>query len=465
MMKLHNKSAQPKQFILSNVLQAIQIKTDRDIKGDNVDNGQFLNNNISNIQQPVQISIRHTELTQTQAPQIQAPQTQAPQIQAPQIQAPQIQAPQIQAPQIQAPQIQAPQIQPPQIQAPQIQAPQIQAPQIQAPQIQAPQIQAPQIQAPQIQAPQMPAKIKLLLPVNNIPSTKINSADQLALYASRVSHLSMIETNYLENVANDKTNDKTNDTKPKTSTIVLRIANQKQEIKDDWNLLDIVQKSPPIGWEQVFKDSYAEFVGIYRILQDQITAYGRYYPNNKDLFKAFDLCPLSKVKVVIIGQDPYHTTDHSGNPVAQGMSFSVNKNVPIPSSLKNIFKELESTVHGFVHPNHGDLSEWAKQGVLLLNTCLTVRPGDAGSHKSIWMGFIAKVVAAINAKNPSCIYVLWGKHAKDKIGELLSNKNIRLEAVHPSGLSANRGFFGCNHFNMINKHLEDMNLPCINWQV
>lgn len=134
-----------------------------------------------------------------------------------------------------------------------------------------------------------------------------------------------------------------------------------------------------------------------------------------------------------------------------------------PSSLKNIFKELKNTVPGYVVPNHGNLEGWCEQGVLLLNTCLTVYPNQAGSHKSIWLGFVKKVIKEIEKVNPNCIFVLWGREAQNNVKPMLGSKAVVLEAAHPSGFSAARGFFGCNHFNKINEILSQQKKPTIKW--
>jgi uracil-DNA glycosylase len=142
----------------------------------------------------------------------------------------------------------------------------------------------------------------------------------------------------------------------------------------------------------------------------------------------------------------------------------VKKGTKIPSSLVNMFKEIKNTVTGFETPSHGDLTGWARQGVLLLNTCLTVRPASPGCHKEIWLGFIKKVINAIIDTNPNCIFVLWGRKAQ-KVRKMLGERATVLEAAHPSGFSAHRGFFGCNHFNQINTLLSESGQRQINWNL
>ena len=215
----------------------------------------------------------------------------------------------------------------------------------------------------------------------------------------------------------------------------------------------------PIGWEEVFISSKNELKEIYNQLNNV-----NFFPEKSKLFRVFDLCPLNSIKIVILGQDPYHNCDKEGNPVAQGIAFSVEKRVNIPSSLGNIFKEIKSNIPGFNIPNHGDLTNWIKQGVFLLNVCLTVLPGKPGSHGDLWIGLISKVITSICRTNRDAIFVLWGKKAQS-YKKYISSKNKILEAAHPSGLSANKGFFNCNHFNLINEYLKDKGKNPINWQI
>jgi uracil-DNA glycosylase len=211
----------------------------------------------------------------------------------------------------------------------------------------------------------------------------------------------------------------------------------------------------PKSWENVFEDAINELNEVESMLTYHTTTYGytEIYPAKDNIFNAFHLTPLQNVRVVIIGQDPYpQLCDCGEHPRAQGFSFSVAKCDQIPSSLGNIFKEIKTEYPDFVKPSNGDLSEWAKQGVLLLNTSLTVQPGVANSHGIIWHGFIQRVIKAIDAVNPKCIYVMWGREAQG-IEKYLSGSSIKLKAFHPSGLSASRGFFGCGHFKEINRLL------------
>jgi uracil-DNA glycosylase len=239
------------------------------------------------------------------------------------------------------------------------------------------------------------------------------------------------------------------------------------KIDESWTIEKICDTYPPATWDKVFLLAKDELKTISAIVENQEIMHGRIYPLKKDIFNAFNLTPLNTVKVVIIGQDPYHQIINSnGNliPRATGLSFSVRKEDVIPSSLKNIFTELTNTVRGFNIPEHGDLTEWTQQGILLLNSSLTVNPSDPGSHGEIWLCFIKHILKEIARVNPQCIYVLWGREAQ-KIKPLIGNKSIILEAAHPSGLSARRGFFGCDHFNLINEHLINLEKQTITWSL
>lgn len=184
------------------------------------------------------------------------------------------------------------------------------------------------------------------------------------------------------------------------------------------------------------------------------------YPPKEDIFNAFKNTPLDKVKCVIIGQDPYHSPNQ-----AMGMSFSVRKNVPIPKSLKNIFVEIQNE-YGYDIPTNGDLTPWAKQGVLLLNSVLTVREHEPGSHRGIgWETFTDSVIKLIETKDVPVVYMLWGNYAKSK-QELITNKNhLVLTATHPSPFSAHKGFFGCGHFAKCNEFLKENEIEEINWKI
>tara|TARA_R110002049_G_scaffold783_14_gene5324 strand:+ start:1687 stop:2349 length:663 start_codon:yes stop_codon:yes gene_type:complete len=182
------------------------------------------------------------------------------------------------------------------------------------------------------------------------------------------------------------------------------------------------------------------------------------YPKANSIFKAFELCPVDKVKVVILGQDPYH-----GENQAHGLSFSVKEGVPIPPSLKNIFKELKSDLD-LPFPSDGNLERWAKQGVLLLNATLTVEAHKAGSHqKKGWETFTSAVIEKLASKKSNLVFLLWGAYAQKKATVIQSDKHLKLQSPHPSPLSAHRGFLGCQHFSQANAYLEAHGKPAIKW--
>lgn len=184
------------------------------------------------------------------------------------------------------------------------------------------------------------------------------------------------------------------------------------------------------------------------------------YPKADDLFNAFHFTPLSKVKVVIIGQDPYHNVNQ-----AHGLCFSVQPQVDVPPSLVNIYKELKDDI-GCEIPNNGYLKKWADQGVLLLNTVLTVRAHQAGSHQGKgWEQFTDAVIEAVNAQDRPIVFILWGRPAQMKKKMLTNPKHLILEAPHPSPLSAYRGFFGSKPFSQTNAFLKEHGMEPIDWQI
>ena len=185
------------------------------------------------------------------------------------------------------------------------------------------------------------------------------------------------------------------------------------------------------------------------------------YPPEADVFNAFRFTPLADLKVVIIGQDPYH-----GPNQAHGLSFSVRRGVPTPPSLQNMYKELAQEYPNFVMPKHGNLEHWATQGVLLLNTVLTVVANTPNSHRNLgWETFTDNVIKAISAHAQPVVFLLWGSHAINKQKLIDTQKHLVLTAPHPSPLSAYRGFFGCGHFIKANAWLEQTGRAPIDWQV
>lgn len=184
------------------------------------------------------------------------------------------------------------------------------------------------------------------------------------------------------------------------------------------------------------------------------------YPNPKNIFRAFDLCPLDQVKVVIVGQDPYH-----GEGQANGLCFAVHENIPLPPSLKNIFKEISSDMGYDPDKQSGDLSRWARQGVLLLNATLTVRKDQAGSHqKKGWEEFTTAAIDAVARQNKHVVFILWGNYARTKGARIDRSKHFVIESAHPSPLSAHNGFFGSKPFSKANIYLESHGLSPIDWK-
>ena len=218
-------------------------------------------------------------------------------------------------------------------------------------------------------------------------------------------------------------------------------------ITNDWQQpLEVEFKKP------YYKDLYKKVLEEYRSRQ--------IFPNPDDIFNAFHLTPLKDVKVVILGQDPYHNDGQ-----AHGLCFSVKPDVEVPPSLVNIYKELQDDL-GCRIPKNGYLVKWAKQGVLMLNTVLTVRAHQANSHRGIgWEQFTDAVIRAVDAQDRPIVFLLWGRPAQMKKSMLHNPKHLILEAPHPSPLSAYRGFFGCKHFSQTNAFLEKNGLAPIDWQI
>ena len=216
------------------------------------------------------------------------------------------------------------------------------------------------------------------------------------------------------------------------------------------------------GWGEVLNDEFNKpYVSeLKNFLQNEIDAGKSIFPDKSLFFEALNRTPLEDVKVVILGQDPYH-----GEGQAHGLSFSVKKGVKVPPSLRNIYKELENDV-GFVSPDYGDLESWAKQGVLLLNNTLSVEMGKAGSHqKKGWEKITNKVIEIINEKREGVVFILWGGPAQKKGAKVDESKHLVLKSPHPSPLSSYRGFFGCKHFSKTNNYLASIGKQEINWQI
>ena len=215
------------------------------------------------------------------------------------------------------------------------------------------------------------------------------------------------------------------------------------------------------SWEQAlspeFKKDY--YKGLYLKIREEYRTHV-VYPPSQEIFTAFHLTPLEKVKVVILGQDPYHEPGQ-----AQGLAFSVKKGIEIPPSLKNIYQELYDDL-GCPIPHHGDLSSWAEQGVLLLNTCLTVRAHQAFSHQGIgWEEFTDAAIRAVDKEDRPIVFILWGAPARRKKALITNEQRLILEAPHPSPLSAYRGFFGSRPFSKTNAYLEANHITPIDWAI
>ncbi len=218
-------------------------------------------------------------------------------------------------------------------------------------------------------------------------------------------------------------------------------------ISNDW-----LEPLKPEFSKQYYKDLYIKINEAYR---NELV-----FPPADDIFNAFHYTPLANVKVVILGQDPYHNTGQ-----AHGLCFSVNKGVEIPPSLVNIYQEIHDDL-GCRIPDHGYLKKWADQGVFLLNTVLTVRAHMANSHRGIgWEQFTDAVIRILNEQPRPIVYMLWGRPAQEKAAMINNPKHLILKAPHPSPLSAYRGFFGCRHFSQCNRFLEENGLTPIDWQI
>jgi uracil-DNA glycosylase len=213
-------------------------------------------------------------------------------------------------------------------------------------------------------------------------------------------------------------------------------------------------------WKALLKDEFAMpyMQELRAFLKDQMAKKKIIYPKPSEIFNAFNHTPYSKVKVVILGQDPYH-----GPGQAHGLCFSVRKGVPPPPSLKNIFKEIENDLK-IPRPKSGDLTSWADQGVMLLNTVLTVEQGKAGSHHGKgWERFTDLVIQILNDDEKPLVFVLWGSPAQKKQALITNKRHLILKSVHPSPLSAERGFFGNHHFSKINEFLKKHGDKPIDW--
>jgi len=221
-------------------------------------------------------------------------------------------------------------------------------------------------------------------------------------------------------------------------------------------------------WQQIIKQAQSQ--DYYCQLQTEIIKQRSQgtiiFPEQADVFRAFEFKDLVDVKVVILGQDPYHGTSKDNIPQAHGLAFSVQKGIKTPPSLVNIYKELVTDIDGFVTPDHGNLTRWAEQGVLLLNTVLTVQQGQAHSHAKLgWETFTDKIIEQVNQHNDGCVFILWGAHAQKKGRNIDGNKHLILNGPHPSPLSVYRGFYGSKPFSKANAWLINHDKSAINWRL
>lgn len=216
-----------------------------------------------------------------------------------------------------------------------------------------------------------------------------------------------------------------------------------------------IEESWKVNLEGEFEKPY--FKELIQFVKEEYAS-KTVFPKGSQIFAAFDSCPFEDVKVVILGQDPYH-----GAGQAHGLCFSVNEGVPFPPSLQNIFKEINADL-GLPMPTNGNLNRLAKQGVFLLNATLTVRENEAGSHQGKgWETFTDEVIKVLAEKREGLVFMLWGKFAQDKAKLINSDKHLLLKAPHPSPLSAHRGFLGCKHFSKANQYLKDKGKEQIVW--
>ena len=216
------------------------------------------------------------------------------------------------------------------------------------------------------------------------------------------------------------------------------------------------------SWREKLEDQFqADYMlSLRKFLMQEKGQGKRIYPAGDEIFAALDATSFQKTKVVILGQDPYH-----GDGQAHGLCFSVNPGVQVPPSLLNIYKELQADV-GFKSPGHGCLRYWAEQGVLLLNSVLTVQAGQAASHQGKgWERFTDRIVELLNQEREGLVFILWGSYAQKKGAIVDRNRHLVLQSPHPSPLSASRGFFGNHHFSQANRYLESRGKQAIDWQL
>ena len=224
----------------------------------------------------------------------------------------------------------------------------------------------------------------------------------------------------------------------------------------------LIETIADAGWRSVLAAdaTQSSFLAVQSLLQDEARVGAVVYPPLGDRFAALACTPLDSVRVVVVGQDPYHQPGQ-----AMGLAFSVPRGVTVPPSLRNLFTELEQDL-GIPRPAHGDLTGWAEQGVLLINTTLTVRAGEPGSHAGKgWEAVTDALIRAVSDRREHVVFLLWGRHAQSKRGLIDATRHAIFDAAHPSPLSASRGFFGCRHFSRANAYLAAQGYDTIDWSL
>jgi len=239
-----------------------------------------------------------------------------------------------------------------------------------------------------------------------------------------------------------------------------------QNINNSWSIARVAKECPPPDWQAVFEEAQSEIAHISRLIEEQEKIHGSIVPQKRDIFRAFYLTPLSRCRIIIIGQDPYYQMLNNGYPRAIGLSFSLRPHDTVTVSLRNIYKELQREDPDFIIPNHGDLSYWASQGVLLLNMSLSTIPNKANAHKGLWNGFIDIVIKHILKEVKKPIVMLWGREAQQLVVNVPSIKKAEiLECPHPATRNFHDPFIGNNHFLKANWYLQQAGLDIIDWQL
>lgn len=237
-------------------------------------------------------------------------------------------------------------------------------------------------------------------------------------------------------------------------------------VNNKWTIEELSKSYVPITWKPVFEHAENEIKHISKKL-DVDKVYGEYLPHKEHIFNAFFHCPLDTVKVVILNREPYNTMiNYNGITVPKdiGLAYSVRKTDAVPKIVSNIYKELKNEYHDFIIPNHGDLTKWCRQGVLLLNVSLTTSTHISHSYSELWHGFLTKLFDHLVKTSPNAIFLLWGK--SQCISKMLPNSFIQLTAGDPNSLYESPGsFIGCNHFILANNHLIKMGKTPIDWQI